>query len=127
MGIKTKVAKICYITVKGLICQAPAAQICWKSLKKCVKDISTENLPSLASQTFALYCGTPFTIVAIGGSICDPDTMRRVKGVAKFDVNFVASPFTGPAYFADSCLVGVETAMFGEPLPILGNGPFLLN
>jgi hypothetical protein len=123
MGVTTKIAKTCYITAKGLICQAPAAQICWKSLTHCFKDISTENLPSLACQTFALYCGTPLTIVAIGGSICDPDTMRRVKGVAKFGINL----FTGPAYIADSCLAGVETVLFGKSLPILSNGPFLLN
>jgi hypothetical protein len=65
--------------------------------------------------------------VALVGSFCDPDTFRTLKTGSKFVVNVVASPFTGPAYIADTCLAGVETALFDEPLPILGKGPFLLN
>lgn len=127
MGLKTKVAKTCYIAAKGIICQAPAAHVCWKTLKQSIKDITRDELPSLACKTFALYCGAPLTSVALVGSFCDPDTVRKLKTGGKFIVNVVASPFTGPAYIADTCLAGVETALFGEPLPILGNGPFLIN
>lgn len=127
MGISKALCKNVYFIGKGIIAGYPITHVCWKATQQCIKDIVNDDIPSLACKVVAFYCGPTITAVAFLGAVGTPETARKLKTAAKIGVNIVASPFTLPATLLDAGTASLETCLFGEALPLMGDGPFLLN
>ena len=122
MGVKKKILKSVYIVVKGSASGTPLAGICFVTLKQCLKDISFEDIPSVACKTFLVTCVPSSTAVAVVGAFCNAKTLRSIKGFAKVAINVAGIVYTGPSYVLNLSLSGLEILIFGEEVPVGPNG-----
>jgi len=127
MPLKRTVFRTSYTAGKSLACGLPLGVVCVKAIKQCIKDVATEDMPSIACKAVLHYCVPATAVVSCLGAYGTPETAKKMKVVAKIVVNFAGIIFTGPSYLADMSLAGVETFVFGEPIPIGSNSLFLLD
>ena len=127
MAIKKTILKTTYITCKSIVYGYPFGKTCITAFKQCIKDITLDDLPSLACRIAAIYCGAPMVAIGVVGGYMGPEGVRKIKVISKVALNVCAAPVTAPAFFCDKALESVECYFFGEALPVLGDKAFLFD
>jgi len=127
MGAKTKVLKNFYLVGKGVLGGVPVGSLCFRAAKECIKDVASEDLPSLACKIFLFYCIPTSTVVACVGAFCTPSNIKTFKIGAKIVINMGSMVYSAPMTLVDIGLAPFETLVFGEPIPLLPSGLLIIS
>ena len=112
MPIIKHVLKTSYVIGKNVLSGTPLALTCFKAVKQCLKDVSSEDLPSAACKLAVLTCAPVYATAIIGGFA----TVKQFSKI-KTAVKWISFVYTGPRKGLDLLAEPLEILVFGEAVP----------
>ena len=100
---------------------------CVSIVKQCVRDVASDDLPSLVCKFSFSFCGVPVSIVSAVGTFGSPNSAKKLKTCSKFLLNVIGAPISVSTFCVDYSLESLEVILFGEACSIMKGGSFFIN
>lgn len=126
MPIIKRALKTSYLVTKNIVAGTPVTLTLFSAIKQCLRDISNDDLPSLACK-LAFAGVTPVYFTIFVGGFANRHQFSKFRKATKIIVKGVSCVYTGPAKILDVVLEPLEVLFFDEVIPIQSGNLFFID